>query len=100
MLTLINALQLLLYIAGLALLGQGVLYLLAGRKRETNFAYKLFQVLTKPAFVAARFIAPRQIADSQLGLVACFVVAMLYVAVTLWKVEYCVGVQMVGCRPG
>jgi hypothetical protein len=98
MLTVINALQLVLYVAGLALLGQGLLYLLAGQKRNTNFAYQLFQVLTKPAFLVARFIAPRQIADSQTGFVAFFVVVILYAAVTLWKIEYCVGVQMVGCR--
>ncbi len=98
MLTLINALQLVLYIGALALLGQGLLYLLAGAKRQTNVFYQLMQVLTKPFMKFARWIAPKQIADSQIGFVAFFVVAILYVAVFLWKVEYCVSVQMVGCK--
>lgn len=96
--TLINALQLILYIGALALLGQGLLYLLAGAKRETNVFYQLMQVLTKPFLKAARWMAPKQIADHQIGYVAFFVVVVLYVAVTLWKIEHCVSVQMVGCR--
>jgi hypothetical protein len=98
MLTVINALQLILYIGALALLGQGLLYLLAGAKRQTNLFYQLLQVLTKPFMFASRWIAPKQIADSQIGFVAFFVVAILYVAVTLWKIEYCIGLQMVGCK--
>jgi hypothetical protein len=98
MLTFINALQLILYIAALALLGQGLLYLLAGEKRDKNLFYQLLQVLTKPFTKAARWIAPKQIQDSQIGYVAFFVVIVLYAAVTLWKIEYCIGVQMVGCR--
>ena len=39
MLLFLNAAQLVLYIALLALLGQGVLFLLAGAKRDANFFY-------------------------------------------------------------
>jgi hypothetical protein len=99
MLTLINSLQLVLYIALLAMLGQGVLYLLAGHKRASNPFYQIFQILTKPFFKLMRWLMPRQVADSHIGLAAFFVLAILYVAVTLWKIEYCVGVQMVGCKP-
>ena len=44
----LNILQLLLYIALLTLVGQGVLYVLAGDKRDSNVFYKLLQVLSKP----------------------------------------------------
>jgi hypothetical protein len=98
MLTFINALQLILYIGALALLGQGLLYLLAGAKRQTNMFYQLLQVVTKPFFRAARWIAPKQVAASQVGYVAFFIVAVCYIAVTLWKIEYCVSVQMAGCK--
>jgi hypothetical protein len=98
MLTFINALQLILYIGALALLGQGLLYLLAGAKRQNNLFYQLLQVLTKPFMKAARWIAPKQVDDAHIGYVAFFVVVVLYAAVTLWKIEYCIGVQMVGCR--
>ena len=70
MLLIINTLQLILYIAGLALLGQGLLYALAGAKRSNNFFYQIFQILTRPFFMLARLVAPKQIADSQIGFVA------------------------------
>ena len=48
MLIFLNVLQLVLYIALLALAGQGVLFVLAGAGRQRNFFYKLLQVLSKP----------------------------------------------------
>ncbi|MEY3295030.1 MAG: hypothetical protein RLZZ451_1078, partial [Pseudomonadota bacterium] len=41
MLTFLNLVQVVLYVALLALMGQGVLYVLAGAKRETNLFYTL-----------------------------------------------------------
>ena len=35
-------------IAGVAFLGQGVLWLIAGAKREQNVVYNLFRTLTSP----------------------------------------------------
>jgi hypothetical protein len=55
MLFTLNALQLVLYIALLALVGQGLLALLAGAKRESNFFYKTLSVLTKPFTRASRW---------------------------------------------
>ena len=98
MLLIINTLQLILYIAGLALLGQGLLYALAGAKRSNNFFYQIFQILTRPFFMLARLVAPKQIADSQIGFVAAILVAVFYVAVSLWKIDYCISVNMVGCK--
>ena len=74
MLLFLNAAQLLLYIGILALLGQGLLFILAGTKRETNVFYQLFPF------------------------VAFCVVAILYLAVTVAKIEHCVSVGMVGCK--
>ena len=42
-LPILNILQLLAYMGLLALLGQGLLYLLAGHKRDTNVFYQLFR---------------------------------------------------------
>ena len=98
MLLIINTLQLILYIAGLALLGQGLLYALAGTKRSNNFFYQIFQILTRPFFMLARLVAPKQIADSQIGFVAAILVAVFYVAVSLWKIDYCISINMVGCK--
>ena len=48
MLSILNFVQLLLYIPLLALAGQGALYVLAGPKRDNNFFYRLLQLLSKP----------------------------------------------------
>lgn len=98
MLLSINILQLIFYIAALALLGQGLLYVLAGAKRSNNFFFQIFQIVNRPFFVLARWLAPKQIVDSQIGFVAAFLVAILYIAVSLWKIDYCISVNMVGCR--
>ena len=47
-LLLVSSVKLIAEIALLALVGQWLLGLLAGRKREENFFYRLLQVLTNP----------------------------------------------------
>ena len=42
----VSVLRALVEVAGLFLLGQGVLYLLAGARREKNAIYQLFQIVT------------------------------------------------------
>ena len=98
MLLSINVLQLIFYIAALALLGQGLLYVLVGAKRSNNFFYQIFQIINRPVFILARWLAPKQVDDSQIGFVAAILVAILYVAVSLWKIDYCISVNMAGCR--
>jgi hypothetical protein len=81
MLTFLNIAQVVLYVALLALMGQGVLYVLAGAKRETNFFYTLLRVIGKPFTVPVRWVVPKVFSDQQVGvltfvllLVASFVV--------------------------
>lgn len=98
LLVFLNIAQLVLYIALLALAGQGLLYLLSGQKRDSNLFYQLFVVLNKPWMAVARWISPKTVAERHRGFVAFFVVAVFYIAVTLAKVEHCVSVGMAGCR--
>lgn len=98
MLTALNITQLVLYIALLALLGQGVLYVLAGAKRETNLFYRLLQALSRPFTAPVRKLTPRRVADRHVPIVTFFLLAIAYLVVTLEKINHCVGVQMVGCR--
>lgn len=98
MLQFLNILQLLLYIGLLALLGQGVLFLIAGARRDTNFFYQLFQVINKPWISLAALISPKQIATRHHAFVAFCLVAALYLAVTVAKIEHCVSVGMAGCK--
>lgn len=94
----ISALKLICEIALMALLGQGLLYVLAGAKRDTNFFYQLIKIITKPFTKAARFIAPRQIADQQVPFVAFFLLLVIWAIVTIEKIQLCVGQNMEGCR--
>ncbi len=95
---LLNSLQLLVYIGLLAMLGQGLLYILAGQKRQQNLFYQLFQILNKPWFALARWLSPARVAQQHHGYVGFFVLSVLYLAITLAKIEHCMGVGMVGCR--
>jgi hypothetical protein len=97
-LTFLNIAQLLLYIGGLALLGQGLLFVLSGQKRDTNLFYQLFQIVNKPWTGVARLIAPKQVADHQIPFVAFCIVAVLYIAVTLAKIEHCVSIGIELCQ--
>ncbi len=99
MLTVLNIVQLLLYIALLALLGQAILYVLAGARRDTNVFYKLLQVLSKPFTLPVRKITPKQISDAQVPLVTFLLLAVLYAVVTFERANLCVTSNMVG-QPG
>ena len=98
MLLFLNIAQLILYIGGLALMGQGFLFILSGQKRDTNFFYQLFQIINKPWTKLARFISPKQIADHQIPFVAFCIIAVLYIAVTLAKIEHCITIGIEICQ--
>ena len=101
MLNFLNALQLVLYIALLALLGQGVLYVLAGARRESNFFYRFLQILGKPFTLVVRMITPRQVPASAVAAITFCLLAALYWVVTFERVDYCVmshRVGQAGCR--
>ena len=101
MLTFLNIVQLVLYIALLALAGQGILYVLAGARRDSNFFYKLLQVLSKPFTLPMRRITPRQVADEHVPIVTFFLLVILYAIVTFERADLCVSSNMVGqtgCR--
>jgi len=74
-------------IAGVAFLGQGVLWVIAGAKRQENLVYKLFKTLTSPVTRVTRLITPRIIIDAHIGLVAFFLLIVLWVALTAAKIK-------------
>lgn len=90
MLTIIVILKALAEIAGLALLGQGVLFLLAGAGREQNVFYRTIRTITAPLLRLTRLITPRFIVDQHIAFVAFFLVAGLWVALTILKVTECI----------
>ncbi len=98
MLLFVTSLKLLAEIALMALLGQFVLGLLAGGKRETNFFYQLLTVLTRPFTRAARLISPKAVLDRHVPIAAFVLMFMLWLAVTLVKVSLCVQLGPQACR--
>jgi uncharacterized membrane protein len=98
MLALLNVAQLVLYIALLALLGQGVLYFLAGAKRQTNLFYQLLQIVSKPFTLPVRKLTPAKVADRHVPVVTFFLLAIAYVVVTFEKINLCLSMGAGACR--
>jgi hypothetical protein len=89
-LQLIVVLKALAEVAGVAFLGQGVLWLLAGAKRDQNEIYKLFRLLTSPVTRVVRFITPRIVLDQHLGMVSFLVILVAWAALVVFKAQACV----------
>ena len=98
MLLFLNIAQLDLYIGALGLIGQGLLYVLAGQGRDTNLFYQLIGIVNKPWTLIARFISPKQIIDRQIPFVAFCIVGVFYIAVTLAKIEHCITIGIEICQ--
>jgi hypothetical protein len=98
MLLFISIIKLLAEIALLALAGQFVLGLLAGAKRETNFFYRLFDVLTKPVIKVMRFVTPRAVIDRHVPVAAFVALISVWLIATIAKVNVCMQVGMAQCR--
>lgn len=98
MLLFLNIAQLILYIGALGLIGQGLLYVLAGQGRDTNLFYQLIGIVNKPWTLIARFISPKQILDRQVPFVAFCIVSVLYIVVTIAKIEHCISIGIEICQ--
>jgi hypothetical protein len=74
-------------VAGVAMIGQGVLWVVAGAKREQNPFYGIFKTITSPVMKATRWITPRVVLDRHLGLVAFFLLIVLWLGLTVMKIR-------------
>jgi hypothetical protein len=74
-------------IAGVGMLGQGVLWVFAGAKRDQNVVYNIFKIITSPVMKATRLITPRVILDQHIGLVAFFLLIVLWLVLTGFKIK-------------
>lgn len=77
-------------VAGYALLGQGMLALFAGKKREDNFVYRLLVVVTSPVIRAVRMVTPRIVLDRHMPFVAFFLLFWLWIGLAFAKRYICV----------
>ncbi|MBK6743829.1 MAG: hypothetical protein IPG66_12995 [Hydrogenophilales bacterium] len=95
-LLLVSLLRGLVEVAGLALLGQGALALLAGKYRHQNIFYKLFQIVTAPVVKAVRYITPRFVIDAHIPMLTFFLLFWLWIVLAIGK-RYLCGLHGLAC---
>lgn len=98
MLILVSIFKLLAEIALLALVGQWVLGLLAGAKRDQNLFYQLLQVLTRPFLTGTRRITPRVVIDRHVPFVAFLLLSFIWLGATAAKISICVQIGVHLCQ--
>ena len=67
---LLRALKAVVEVAGFAYLGQGLVAVFAGARREQNVIYQVFRIVTGPVTRATRFLMPRFIPDRHIPFIA------------------------------
>ena len=98
-LLIVTILRALVELAGCFMLGQGLLYLLAGRRRKDNFVYQLFSLLTRPVMKLTRAITPRLVRDDHIPIATFLLLLWLWVGLALAKRYICVN-QGLACATG
>jgi len=71
-------------LAGMFLLGRGLLWVLAGRKRMDNIFYQVLAIVTDPLLRFTRWIAPRVVLDSYIPAIAFGLVLWVWLAIVFW----------------
>jgi hypothetical protein len=97
MLLLVSSIKLVAEIALMALIGQFLLGLLAGAKRDSNLFYGVLDVLTRPFVKLTRLITPRVVLDRHVPLAAFFLLALIWIVATGYKINLCVGSGVKTC---
>ena len=77
-------------VAGMLMLGRGILWVFGPRAREGNFVYDLFKMGTHPIIRLTRIITPRFVHDAHIGFVAFFILVWLWLGLAFAKHNMCV----------
>ncbi|MEO7402606.1 MAG: hypothetical protein ABIU95_02950 [Burkholderiales bacterium] len=85
-------------LGGFFLIGQGLLFFLAGAKREQNFAYQLLKILTGPLTKFTRWITPKWIVDRHIPYATFFLLFWIWVATIFALGNACAGLDIAVCR--
>jgi len=98
-LRLLNILQVVLYVPLLALLGQALLFVLAGGKHQSNFFYQLLSKLASPFTWLVRTLAPKVLSVAQVGVITfMLLVVCSFVVFAERGYLYCVELGYADCR--
>jgi hypothetical protein len=98
MLALASTVKLIAEIALMALLGQGLLGLLAGAKREQNIFYQVLQIIGRPFVWVARRVTPKLVLDRHVPLVAFLLLVFIWLGATIYKIQACVQIGVEQCK--
>lgn len=98
MLALVTTVKLITEIALMALLGQWLLGLLAGAKRDKNIFYQILQILGRPFVMVARLVSPRFVVERHLPLVAFCLLLFVWLGATILKIQTCLQVGVEYCK--
>ncbi len=86
-------------LVGMFLLGRGLLYVLAGDKRDKNLFYQVLCVVTNPAIRAVRWITPGVVIDRHVPYVAFLLVVWIWLAIVFLVIPEVCGGGKVDCAP-
>lgn len=98
MLLVVTALKLIIETALMVLLGQWLLGVLAGARRDGNIAYQLLQMAGRPFVALARRLSPPWVVERHLPLVAALLLGFLWLGLTLAKIQICLRIGIASCR--
>ncbi len=91
--------QTLILVAGLSLLGQGIVGVFNWRRRHENFVYQLFAIVTRPVVSIVRKATPRVILDEHLPLVTFLLLFFAYFLLGFWHRDVCLAdLTQAGCE--
>jgi len=88
MFKLILILKAVIEVALFAFMGQAILYIMAGAKRDTNFVFTTLKLITSPMTKMTRFISPRIILDRHIPLATFLLLGLLWGVLTVAKVKF------------
>ena len=98
MLAVVTTVKLIAEIALLALLGQWLLGLLAGAKRDKNLFYQILEIMGRPFVVVARLVSPKFVVERHLPLVAFLLLIFVWLGVTILKIQTCLQIGVELCK--
>lgn len=76
-------------ILAFSLVGQGVLWLIAGKSRDTNVVYRMFAIITRPLMRLARLITPKLVLDRHVWMIAVLIVVIVWIFAGHEKLKLC-----------
>jgi hypothetical protein len=86
MLQLITIVKAIIEVALFAFIGQGILYILAGAKRDKNIVFTMLKTVTMPVTKFIRFISPGIVLDRHIPFASFTLLLVLWVGITIGKI--------------